>query len=193
MWGALLIASAGVLSHSGIKIPFTAFFAHDSGKRPAEAPTHMLWAMGITATLCIGIGVVPGALYALLPYAVDYHPYSFDHVLTQFQLLAFALLAFVVLMKTGLHPHEMKATNIDSDWIYHRITPRLVPALGRAIDKGWSGMSLGLLSMFDRGVAQIGKFSEPRGLLARGWGINSMVFILTVLMGLVLLFNFGKS
>ena len=54
-------------------------------------------------------------------------------------------------------------------------------------------MSLGLLSMFDRGVAQIGKFSEPRGLLARGWGINSMVFILTVLMGLVLLFNFGKS
>ena len=128
VWGALLIASAGVLSHSGIKIPFTAFFAHDSGKRPAEAPTHMLWAMGITATLCIGIGVVPGALYALLPYAVDYHTYSFDHVLTQFQLLAFALLAFVVLMKTGLHPHEMKATNIDSDWIYRRITPRLVPA-----------------------------------------------------------------
>jgi len=30
-------------------------------------------------------------------------------------------------------------------------------------------------------------------MLARGWGINSMVFILTVMMGLVLLFNFGKG
>lgn len=193
VWGALLVASAGVLSHSGIKIPFTAFFAHDSGKRPAEAPTHMLWAMGITAALCIGIGVMPGALYALLPYDVDYHPYSFDHVLTQFQLLAFALLAFVVLMKTGFHPHEMKATNIDSDWIYRRVTPRLVPAVGRMIDQGWGGLTQGLLGLFSRGVSQIAKFSEPRGLLARGWGINSMVFILTVLMGLVLMFNFGKS
>ncbi len=193
VWGALLIASAGVLSHSGIKIPFTAFFAKDSGKRPAEAPTHMLWAMGITAALCIGIGVAPGALYALLPYDVEYHPYSFDHVLTQFQLLAFALLAFIVLMKTGLHPHEMKATNIDSDWIYRRITPRLVPVVGRAIDTGWSGITQTLVGLFGRGVAQIGKFSEPRGLLARGWGINSMVLILTALMGLVLLFNFGKS
>lgn len=65
VWGALLVASAGVLSHSGIKIPYTAFFAKDCGKRPAEAPDHMLWAMGITSALCVGIGIAPGALYAL--------------------------------------------------------------------------------------------------------------------------------
>ena len=35
---ALLVASAGVVDHSGIKIPFFAFFAHDSGKRVKEAP-----------------------------------------------------------------------------------------------------------------------------------------------------------
>ena len=29
----LLIASAGVVDHSGIKIPFFAFFAHDSGRQ----------------------------------------------------------------------------------------------------------------------------------------------------------------
>ncbi len=193
VWVALLIASAGVLSHSGIKIPFTAFFAHDSGKRPAEAPTHMLWAMGITAALCIGIGIMPGALYALLPHDVEYHPYTFDHILTQFQLLAFALLAFVVLMKTGLHPHEMKATNLDSDWIYRRITPRLVPLVGKTIDKGWSGITQSILGLLTGVVMQVGKLSEPRALLARGWGINSMVFILTVMMGLLLLFNFGTN
>jgi multicomponent Na+:H+ antiporter subunit D len=48
-WLVLLFASAGVFHHSGIKIPFFAFFAHDSGKRCEEAPTSMLIAMGITA------------------------------------------------------------------------------------------------------------------------------------------------
>ena len=104
VWLALLIASAGVLSHSGIKIPYFTFFAHDSGKRPAEAPPHMLAAMIITAALCIGIGVFPQTLYSLLPYAVEYKPYTVSHVLAQMQLLCFALLAFVFLMKSGLHP-----------------------------------------------------------------------------------------
>ena len=37
-WLVLLFASAGVFHHAGIKIPYFAFFAHDSGKRCAEAP-----------------------------------------------------------------------------------------------------------------------------------------------------------
>ena len=37
----LLIASAGVMEHSGIKIPYFAFFGHDSGIRCKEAPWHM--------------------------------------------------------------------------------------------------------------------------------------------------------
>ena len=82
VWLVLLLASAGVMDHSGIKIPFFAFFAHDSGKRCEEAPKHMLWAMGITAFLCIAIGVYPDALYSILPYPVDYSPYTTTHVIT---------------------------------------------------------------------------------------------------------------
>ena len=37
----LLFASAGVLHHSGIKIPFFAFFAHESGRKPKEAPLNL--------------------------------------------------------------------------------------------------------------------------------------------------------
>ena len=37
-WIVLLFASAGVFHHAGIKIPYFAFFAHDSGKRCEEAP-----------------------------------------------------------------------------------------------------------------------------------------------------------
>ncbi|MGY9011503.1 MAG: hypothetical protein ACKVLN_04740, partial [Rhodobacterales bacterium] len=107
-------ASAGVLSHSGIKIPYFTFFAHDSGLRPKEAPVHMQMAMGITAFLCIGIGVYPDPLYALLPYPVEYHPYTTAHVVGQMQLLCFALLAFAVLMRTGFHPPEIRAINLDT-------------------------------------------------------------------------------
>ena len=115
VWAMLVFASAGVLSHSGIKIPFFTFFAHDSGKRPAEAPPHMLWAMGITAFLCIAIGAFPEPLYALLPYEVEYHPYTTYHVVGQLQLLLFALLAFCFLMRTGIHPPEVRAVNLDAD------------------------------------------------------------------------------
>ena len=47
VWGTLLFASAGVFHHSGIKIPYFAFFAHDSGHRVKEAPWNMLLAMAI--------------------------------------------------------------------------------------------------------------------------------------------------
>jgi multicomponent Na+:H+ antiporter subunit D len=127
-WAVLLFASAGVFHHSGIKIPYFAFFAHDSGKRCKEAPLNMLVAMGIAAFLCIGIGVMPGPLYALLPYAVDYQPYTASHVLAQMQLLMFSALAFSVLMWTRIYPPEMRAINLDVDWIWRRMLPGLLHA-----------------------------------------------------------------
>ena len=125
IWAILVFASAGVLSHSGIKIPYFTFFGHDSGLRPKEAPWNMQLAMGITAFLCIFIGVYPDPLYALLPYDVVYKPYTTNHVIAQLQLLCFALLAFAVLMRSGIHPPEIRAVNLDVDWIYRRLIPKL--------------------------------------------------------------------
>ncbi|MCA1779895.1 MAG: Na(+)/H(+) antiporter subunit D [Xanthomonadaceae bacterium] len=125
VWLVLVFASAGVFHHSGIKIPYFAFFAHDSGIRCKEAPWNMLIAMGITAALCIGIGVFPGLLYSLLPYPVDYQPYTGAHVLTQMQLLLFSALAFTVLMRTGIYPPELRSVNLDFDWLYRRPIPAL--------------------------------------------------------------------
>ncbi len=128
VWLVLLFASAGVFHHSGIKIPYFAFYAHDSGIRCEEAPTNMLLAMGVTAFLCIAIGIFPGLLYALLPYSVDYEPYTTTHVITQLQLLMFSALAFTGLMKTGVYPPELRSTNLDFDWIYRKMIPRIVSA-----------------------------------------------------------------
>jgi multicomponent Na+:H+ antiporter subunit D len=120
VWLTLLFASAGEFHQPGIKVPFFAFFSHDSGIRTKEAPLNMLLAMGIAAFLCIFIGVFPGPLYSLLPYPVDYVPYTASHVMAQLQLLLFAALAFALLMRSGIYPAEMRAVNLDTDWFYRK-------------------------------------------------------------------------
>ena len=137
MWLILLFASAGVFHHAGIKIPYFAFFAHDSGKRCEEAPTTMLLAMGATAFLCIAIGVYPAPLYAILPYAVDYVPYTAAHVINQLQLLLFSALAFTILMRTGLYPPEMRLVNLDSDWFYRKAGRRLAMGALALTESAW--------------------------------------------------------
>jgi multicomponent Na+:H+ antiporter subunit D len=121
IWFMLLFASAGVFHHAGIKIPFFAFFSHDSGIRTKEAPLNMLIAMGIAAFLCIFIGTFPYySVYPLLPYPVNYEPYTASHVMAQTQLLFFSALAFTLLLLSGIYPAEMRAVNLDADWFYRK-------------------------------------------------------------------------
>ncbi|SMN01754.1 NADH-ubiquinone oxidoreductase chain L [uncultured Candidatus Thioglobus sp.] len=128
VWFAMLFASAGVFHHAGIKIPYFAFFAHDSGLRPKEAPRSMLIAMGIAATLCIVIGSFPQLLYRHLPFAVDYVPFDIPHVVAQVQLLLFSTLAFIWLQLKNIYPAELKSTNIDSEWLYRKFLPTIYTA-----------------------------------------------------------------
>ena len=117
----LLAASAGVLHHSGIKIPYFAFFGHDGGHKVKEAPFGMLVAMAGASALCIGIGGFPTIFYEILPYSIDYNPYDASHVLGQMELLIFSILAFTFLMRFGFYPPELKSTVLNTDWLYRRV------------------------------------------------------------------------
>jgi multicomponent Na+:H+ antiporter subunit D len=119
-WFILLFAAAGVFHHAGIKIPFFTFYGHDAGHRVEEAPANMLAAMGLAAFLCIFNGCFPKYLYSLLPYPVDFQPYTYGHVLGQTQLLFFSAMAFTLLMLSGIYPAEMRAINLDADWFYRK-------------------------------------------------------------------------
>jgi len=188
-WFALLVASAGVLSHSGIKVPYFMFFAEDSGKRPAEAPLNMRIAMLATAFLCVFVGVFPGTLYALLPFEVDYHAYTVAHVLTQMQLLCFALLAFVFLMRTGLHPPEVRGINVDSDIVYRRWLPDAWPHLARSVAETDRGIRAALLQGLRGAISAAARVSRPGQVLARGWSVASMMLIVMIVMTVVLFTN----
>jgi multicomponent Na+:H+ antiporter subunit D len=175
IWFILLFASAGVFHHAGIKIPFFAFFGHDSGMRPKEAPVNMLLAMGITAFLCIFIGSFPGPLYSLLPYPVDYAPYTAPHVLGQTQLLFFSALAFSLLLLSGIYPGEQRCVNLDVDWFYRKggrlfyyIMDKVFNSLNRASERVFVG---GLASYLGR-ISRDGATRAALVAMVPAWGIT---------------------
>ena len=189
VWLALLFASAGVLHHAGIKIPFFAFFGHDSGLRPREAPRPMLIAMTVAAFACIFIGVFPGVLYGMLPYEVTYRPYTVEHVVTQLQLLLFASLCFVVLHLARLEPPERPGINIDVEWFYRRLLPRgakrVRDDLARARMAG--GMVMG--EVWDYGLTLITRLHGPRGVLARDPLGSYALIVVIALFAAILVFE----
>ena len=190
IWAILVFASAGVLSHSGIKIPYFTFFAHDSGLRPKEAPVHMQMAMGITAFLCIGIGVYPDPLYALLPYPVEYHPYTTAHVVGQMQLLCFALLAFAVLMRTGIHPPEIRAINLDTDWVYRRFLPRVLARVAGVFGRIWGALAAQVEWSLAAAIALLYRVHGPETGVSRVMRTGAMSIWIVVILSVVLLVNF---
>ena len=174
-WLMLLFASAGVFHHAGIKIPFFAFFAHDSGIRVKEAPWNMLAAMAITAVLCVVIGLWPSQFYTILPYPVDYQPYTTEHVINQYQLLLFSALAFTWLVRTGLYPPEMRSVNLDFDVTYRTGLPLLTAAFVRTFGPIDQGARRAMLRLFRTIVNHIYRHHGPEGALARSVGAGSMV------------------
>ncbi|MCI0469838.1 MAG: Na+/H+ antiporter subunit D, partial [Nitrospirae bacterium] len=113
----LTMASAGTFLYIGLKLPYYMFFGKDSGIRTKEPPKNMLIAMGIAAFLCIFIGVSPGSLYSLLPFSVDYAPYTAQHVLGSLGILGFTALGFFMLLRQ-LDPEP--TVSIDTDWFYRK-------------------------------------------------------------------------
>lgn len=186
VWLALLFASAGVFHHAGIKIPFFAFFAHDSGIRVREPPLNMLIAMGIAAVLCIFIGSYPWLLYGLLPFTVEYTPYDTTHVIAQLQLLFFSALAFTWLKLSGLYPPELRSINIDAEWTYRWLGPRMIwalSAIGGPLDKG---MRNAVVKRAQRVVDALWRHHGPQGILARSWPTGSMVLWVAIFLGVYL-------
>ena len=183
VWILLLFASAGVFHHPGIKIPYFAFFAHDSGIRTREPPLNMRIAMAMAAALCIVIGCYPAWLYALLPFEVGYVPYTGSHVLVQVQLLFFSALAFAFLNLVGLYPPELRSANIDSDWLYRR----LVPGVARRIEGAAAAVTAVFREQSARGLDRlfylIAQQHRPGGVLARTWPTGAAALWILVLLG----------
>ncbi len=116
-------ASIGTFLHTGLKLPWNIWL---QGKNePAveiraklkdsalNSPLNMLIGMGILAFLCIFLGIFPEFLYNLLPYPVEFVPYTLTRVFSLTQMFIFTFLGFWLLRKLVVgHP----TYTLDTDW-----------------------------------------------------------------------------
>jgi len=181
VWFLLAAASAGVFLHAGVKYPWFVFFQKDSGLRPEEPPKNMQFAMFIFAFLCIALGVYPDPLYSMLPYPVEYEPYTADHLVTQFQLLLFAGLAFFLLLPM------MKRTetiSLDFDWFYRKPGVAIVKWVLSTADKIWQKIESTVIASIKQMIQNSydAESGQPKGYFARLWPTETMVIWVAILL-----------
>jgi len=73
--------------------------------------------MALAAFFCTLFGVYPSLLYNLLPYTVNYEPYTLYHLTESVQILTFTFIAFWIL-RAQLAGESTLA--VDTDWIYRK-------------------------------------------------------------------------
>ncbi len=189
VWLFLAAASAGVFLHAGIKFPWFVFFQKDSGLRPADPPASLRWAMIVFAFLCIALGVYPDPLYAMLPYTVNYVPYTAAHVITQLQLLLFSGLAFFVMLD---YLKRTPTITLDFDWLWRVAGPAAAKAFRRALRQTRAGLTAGLA----HGLSILGVFiarqRRPDGMLLRSWPTGSMsLWVMVMLLAHLAIYYLG--
>ena len=143
---------------------------------------NMRIAMGFFAFLCIGLGLYPDPLYALLPFEVTYEPYTVGHVVTMLQLLLFSGLAFFSML-----PYMKRTLTItlDFDWFYRRL---FKDAASDVIDRSTRVRETAERDLKFRLDQTVGLMRRPYGplsVLARTWPTGSMVLWAAVLLGLL--------
>lgn len=126
-------ATVGTFLHTGLKLPWNIWLQgrdeppldiraklKDS---PFNTPVHMLIGMGILAFLCIFMGIYPKILYDMLPYPVEYVPFTVTRVFSITQLFIFSFLGFWLLRKlVSGHP----AYVLDTDWPFRILGGKLM-------------------------------------------------------------------
>ena len=128
----LHLASVGTFLHTGLKLPWFTFAGPRRGPAPGPVPRSMTAAMLLAAGLCLLIGLWPAGLYRLLPFPIDWEPYTPAHVLESLELLAGTALGFALLRR---HLGGEPTITVDTDRLYRAlgrvVADHLAPAAAR--------------------------------------------------------------
>jgi multicomponent Na+:H+ antiporter subunit D len=149
----LQLAAVGTFLSTGLKLPWFTWGGLARGSVPAPIPAAMLAAMALTAGLCVLTGVAPGLLYALLPFAVGYTPYTAGHVLESLQMLAGTLAGFL-LVRARLGG---KATiTLDFDRLYRMVGRWITETVAPRVAAGANWIEAGSAAVLARSPAVLG-------------------------------------
>ena len=113
----LYLASIGTFLSVGLKLPYLTWYGPKRGLTAQRLPWGMIVGMLLAAGLNVAIGVYPAPFYNIMPFEVDFEPYTAAHVIQSLQLLVFTGFGFWLLV--GRLQGEAKIT-LDTDWLYRR-------------------------------------------------------------------------
>jgi multicomponent Na+:H+ antiporter subunit D len=181
----LKLASVGTFVSVALKLPWFTFGGGPRTPVVRPVPPTMIAAMALAAAANVAIGVRPELMYDLMPFAVDYQPYTGGKLLEVTQLLTFAGLAFLLVLRKL---HGAPTMTLDADWAY-RVLPRRfaarartvsMPSLPRPRPVGVGGAMAGLRSA----VAGAGTTPTVTPTAVLG-GLAMGAFVVILLLGLV--------
>jgi multicomponent Na+:H+ antiporter subunit D len=116
-------ATVGTFLHTGLKLPWNMWLQGRDEPPPnirarlrdsaLNTPVNMLIGMGILAFLCIFMGIYPKILYDMLPYPVEYIPFTATRVFSTTQLFIFTFMGFWLLRELV---RGYPTYTLDTDW-----------------------------------------------------------------------------
>ena len=117
---SLLLAAGGTFLLAGLKVPYYIWFgknncSNEVWEKAADPPWNMQAAMAIAAVMCAFIGCYTPYLYHMLPFPVDFHPYTAYHLSETLQIIGGTGIMFFVL-KRFMEPTA--TISLDLDWFY---------------------------------------------------------------------------
>jgi len=166
----LNLASVGTFLHTGLKLPYFTWLGKSDPDKPfirvAAVPRGMYIGMGLTAAICIAIGIYPALLYNILPYPVDYQPYTAGHILETVQILIFTAIGFGLLIKV-LKP--VPAISLDTDWFYRRPARLAYNVFVVQVSRFFAGVEVAALKGWQF-LVRVG--ANPNAYLSGSWAFK---------------------
>jgi len=127
----LQLASVGTFLSITMKMIYFIFLREGKDVEiKQELPKNMYVAMGVGAALCTIYGIFPDLLYRFLPYEMEYHPFTVDHIVQYVQLLGVAMVPFMMYL-SHMEPHEQ--LTLDLDWFYRKPFAALVVSISSLV------------------------------------------------------------
>ena len=188
VWYLLAAASAGVFLHAGIKFPWFVFFQKDSGLRPERAAVEHAARHDLFRGALHRNWRAAGPLYAMLPFPVDYVPYTARHVVFNLQVLMFSGLAFFLML--GWLRRTLTIT-LDVDWLYRKLGPRVAGiSVSRAKPHGLGSRTSAMRKPLTESFGAVRHYYGPDGILARTLPTGAMAFWTTVMLAAYLVLSY---
>ena len=188
VWAALLAASVGGVLHTGLKLPWLAFLRGNRAPGP-KAPLNMMAAMLLMSIACLAFGMAPSLFYAALPETMEYEPYTASHLVAQGQMLALALLVFLVAVAWRVWPIPKRSRLLEIDWVWRGLLGPVVAFSATALGAVWSEGGRGWNALMRRAQGVLRKGYGPDSFAARVLSTGNMAIWIAIILGAALFAN----